>query len=65
MGSSLPLAREALLQPNKDANQAALAIAVSVTRDHRYHSYVASKGPFWLHIITSLEANGDPNGVIH
>ncbi|CAN6910082.1 unnamed protein product, partial [Brassica oleracea] len=31
-----------------ERNQAATLIAVSVTRDHRYQSYVARGGPSWL-----------------
>ncbi|CAH2035459.1 unnamed protein product, partial [Thlaspi arvense] len=34
---------------HETANRAAQAIPVSVTRDHRYQSYVAHQGPFWLH----------------
>ncbi|CAH2035056.1 unnamed protein product [Thlaspi arvense] len=41
----------------EEANQAAVTITVRVTRDHRYQSYVAAQGPFWLHKTISLEAN--------
>ncbi|CAH2036030.1 unnamed protein product [Thlaspi arvense] len=34
----------------------AMAIAESVTNDHRYHSYIACKGPAWLDQHLSLEA---------
>ncbi|KAH0916929.1 hypothetical protein HID58_024589 [Brassica napus] len=33
---------------HKDANQCADAIALSVTRDHCYTSYIAKDGPGWL-----------------
>ncbi|KAG5389929.1 hypothetical protein IGI04_031470 [Brassica rapa subsp. trilocularis] len=38
------------------SNNAASAIAVSVTRDLRHHSYVASNGPQWLAPLLSAEA---------
>nr|VDD14524.1 unnamed protein product [Brassica oleracea] len=33
---------------HKEANRCADAIALSVTRDHRYTSYIAKDGPGWL-----------------
>ncbi|KAF2542678.1 hypothetical protein F2Q68_00029419 [Brassica cretica] len=33
---------------DQEANRCADAIAISVTRDHRYASYIAKDGPFWL-----------------
>ncbi|KAG2312139.1 hypothetical protein Bca52824_023696 [Brassica carinata] len=38
-------------------NSAVAAIATSVTTGLRYQSYVASKGPAWLHCLLSAEAN--------
>ncbi|KAH0856970.1 hypothetical protein HID58_085231 [Brassica napus] len=38
------------------SNNAASAIALSVTRDLRHHSYVASNGPRWLSPLLSVEA---------
>lgn len=41
-----------------ERNQVAGLIATSVTRDHRYQSYVARGGPFWLQSIINKEATG-------
>lgn len=41
-------------RPNR--NEAAEAIAVSVTRDHRHQSYIACNAPVWLHHLLVLEA---------
>lgn len=38
-------------------NSPAIQIATSVTRDHRYHSYVARLGPNWLAASLSKEAS--------
>ena len=37
-------------------NEAAEAIAVSVTPDHRHQSYIAYNAPVWLHHLLALEA---------
>ncbi|KAF3603474.1 hypothetical protein F2Q69_00033979 [Brassica cretica] len=40
-------------------NRCAHEIALSVTRDHRYQSYIARGGPFWLRALTLEEATDD------
>lgn len=40
-------------------NEAANAIAVSVTRDRRHQSYIAHNAPVWLHHLLSLEAQSN------
>lgn len=37
-------------------NRVAHEIALSVTRDHRYQSYVAHGGPFWLRALIQVDA---------
>lgn len=39
-----------------DSNCAANAVALSVTRDQRYQSYVGHQGPSWLHELLDAEA---------
>ena len=39
-----------------DSNRAASLIASSVTKEHRYQSYVASGGPSWLQALLNQEA---------
>ncbi|WZY67782.1 hypothetical protein YC2023_000022 [Brassica napus] len=43
----------------QERNEAAAAIAVSVTRDRRYQSYMAQHEPAWLHQLLSLEASSN------
>ncbi|CAH2061360.1 unnamed protein product [Thlaspi arvense] len=43
----------------KEGNRAADAIALSVTRDHRYQSYISQSGPFWLNSLLIEEAKGN------
>lgn len=40
----------------QERNEAATAIAVSVTRDRRYQSYMAHHEPAWPHQLLFLEA---------
>ncbi|KAJ0250444.1 hypothetical protein HA466_0137770 [Hirschfeldia incana] len=42
----------------KHANRCADAIALSVTRDHRYSSYIAKEGPSWLLQLINEDAAG-------
>ncbi|KAH0891870.1 hypothetical protein HID58_054299 [Brassica napus] len=42
-----------------EGNRCAHEIALSVTRDHRYQSYIARGGPFWLRALTLEEAKDD------
>ncbi|XP_048599635.1 uncharacterized protein LOC125579819 [Brassica napus] len=42
-----------------EGNRCAHEIALSVTRDHRYQSYIARGGPFWLRALTLEEATDD------
>ncbi|KAG2328286.1 hypothetical protein Bca52824_011014 [Brassica carinata] len=42
-----------------EGNRCAHEIALSVTRDHRYHSYIAHGGPFWLQTMLLEEAKDD------
>lgn len=42
-----------------EGNRCAEAIATSVTRDHRYSSYIACDGPFWLSTELQEEALRD------
>ncbi|KAH0877276.1 hypothetical protein HID58_064670 [Brassica napus] len=42
-----------------EGNRCAEAIATSVTRDHRYSSYIAHAGPFWLASELQEEALGE------
>jgi len=51
------IARSSLHLIPELSNSAASAIALSVTRDHRHHSYVAANGPRWLSSLLSSEAN--------
>ncbi|KAF2578138.1 hypothetical protein F2Q70_00013172 [Brassica cretica] len=50
------VARCSLQLVSTSSNTAAYAIALSVTRDNRHHSYVASNGPSWLASLLSQEA---------
>ncbi|KAF3541095.1 hypothetical protein F2Q69_00020162 [Brassica cretica] len=51
------IARSSLHLIPELSNSAASAIALSVTRDHRHHSYAAANGPRWLSSLLSSEAN--------
>lgn len=42
-----------------EGNRCAHEIALSVTRDHRYQSYIARGGPFWLRTLTLEDAKDD------
>ncbi|KAF3534342.1 hypothetical protein DY000_02038285 [Brassica cretica] len=42
-----------------EGNRCPHEIALSVTRDHRYQSYIARGGPFWLRALTLEEATDD------
>ena len=43
----------------QERNEAAATIAVSVTRDRRYQSYMAQHEPAWLHHLLALEASSN------
>lgn len=45
----------------KEGNLCVDAIALSVTRDHRYQSYIARAGPPWLNQLITAEAAAATN----
>ncbi|KAG2323092.1 hypothetical protein Bca52824_016305 [Brassica carinata] len=51
---------QVLLAPSS-SNSIALAIALSVTKDRRYHSYLAQGGPHWLSSALRSEASSGSN----